>query len=69
MTCTHYITIAIFNLPLLLFNVVLQRCICVPISRINFVDVTAPIVLHIRRMCQFLSLRTAYVCISGAKLY
>ena len=66
--CTHYITIAIVH-SILLFIIVLQRCICVTISRTCRRDVTAPFVLDNRRMCQFVSLCTAPLCISGAKLY
>ena len=53
---------------MLLFIVVLQRCICVPISRTCRRNVTAPFVLDCRRMCQFASLCTAHLCISGVKL-
>ena len=54
---------------ILLFIVILQRCICVTISRTCRRDFYSTLfVLDSRRMCQFVSY-TAHLCISGAKLY
>ena len=69
MLCTHYITIAIVHILyccLLLF----YRDASVPYSRTFKRDSyrTLCFVLDSRRMCQFVSLCTAHLCISCVKL-
>ena len=69
MPCLHSFNFAV----VITFSTVVYYCftemhLC-PILVLVDVIVTAPFVLDTERMCQFVSLCSAHLCISGAKLY
>ena len=66
MSCTHYITIAVVNHILYCCFTEMHLC---PILVLVDVIVKARFVSDTCRMCQFVSLCAAHLCISGAKLY
>ena len=66
MPCTHYITIAVVNHILYCCFTEMHLC---PILVLVDEIVTAHFVLDSRRMCQFVNLCAAHLCISGARLY